>query len=110
MLTLKEALRTNRLEEFIKQAEAEGIGPADREKLDQALERGITSRAGFDFSFEAETEVNGAVLGGDTTIGQVELAVGILLSRHVFLTVSGIFGVTDDSPDVTLGLSLPVRF
>lgn len=71
----------------------------------------ITASAGIDFAFEQEVEINGSEIGGSaTTIGQVELGVGVLLARDVFLTFSGAFGVTDDSPDVTLGMSLPVRF
>ena len=71
----------------------------------------ITANAGLDFTFEDGVEIDGTKLAGSaTTVGQVELGVGILLSRNVFLTLSGAFGVTDDSPDATLGMALPVRF
>jgi hypothetical protein len=40
----------------------------------------------------------------------VELGAGVVLSKDVFLNFTGAFGITDDSPDVTLGVSLPVRF
>ena len=33
-----------------------------------------------------------------------------VLARNVFLTFSGAIGITEGSPDVTLGFSLPVRF
>lgn len=36
-LTLNEALRTNRLEDFIAQAEAEGVAGADRAEFDDVL-------------------------------------------------------------------------
>jgi hypothetical protein len=36
-LSLKEAIRANRLEEFISQEEARGVGPIDRADLDCAL-------------------------------------------------------------------------
>lgn len=37
MLTLNEALRTNRIEDFIAQAEAEGVAAADAEAFDALL-------------------------------------------------------------------------
>lgn len=37
MLTLSEALKSKRLEEFAAQAEAEGVGPVSREKFDAEL-------------------------------------------------------------------------
>lgn len=42
MLTLQEAIDTGRLEDFISQAEAEGIGPADRSEF-QAMVGRITA-------------------------------------------------------------------
>jgi len=39
MLTLSEALKTDRLREFVAQEEARGIGPASRKKLDAAIKR-----------------------------------------------------------------------
>jgi hypothetical protein len=67
--------------------------------------------AGLDFAFEDDVEVNGrGVRGSSTTIGLVELTAGILLSRDVFLNFTGAFGITDDSPDASLGMSLPIRF
>jgi hypothetical protein len=67
--------------------------------------------AGVDFAFEDDIEVNGrGVRGSSTTIGLVELTAGILLTRDVFLNFTGAFGITDDSPDASLGMSLPIRF
>jgi hypothetical protein len=67
--------------------------------------------AGLDFAFEDDVEVNGTgVRGSSTTIGVVELTAGILLTRDVFLNFTGAFGITDDSPDASLGMSLPIRF
>ena len=71
----------------------------------------VTLGTGLDFAFEDEAALNGTdVRGSSTTLGQVELTAGILLSRNVFLNLTGAFGMTDDSPDVTLGMSLPIRF
>lgn len=44
MLTLSEALKTDRLREFIAQEEQRGVAPADRKKLDVALKRLVTKR------------------------------------------------------------------
>lgn len=41
MLTLKEAIETNRLEEFIKQAEKAGVGPIDERLFLKAARRVI---------------------------------------------------------------------
>jgi hypothetical protein len=41
MLTLTDALKTKRLQEFIAQEEARGVGPADRADLDRALAKAI---------------------------------------------------------------------
>lgn len=38
-LTLNEAIRTNRLTEFAEQAEANGVGPADRFQFDALIGR-----------------------------------------------------------------------
>ncbi|MEN3975950.1 transporter [Emcibacter sp. SYSU 3D8] len=71
----------------------------------------ISLNTGFNFSFEGRAAVGGTKLPGTReTQGAVELGVGVVLSRNVFLTVSGAFGVTPDSPDVTIGMSLPMRF
>ena len=39
MITLAQALAENRLPEFIKQAEAQGVGPADRTMFDGLMGR-----------------------------------------------------------------------
>lgn len=40
-LTLREAIDCDRLEDFITQAESEGVGPVGRDALDEALHRVI---------------------------------------------------------------------
>jgi hypothetical protein len=42
MLTLTEALRTGRLDEFTAQEKKRGIGPVDKKELDAAIEAVIT--------------------------------------------------------------------
>jgi hypothetical protein len=41
MLSLSEAISSGRIEDFIRQEEARGIGSADRRKLERALSRVI---------------------------------------------------------------------
>jgi hypothetical protein len=41
MLTLSQAVKTGRLQEFIAQEEARGVGPIDRAELDRALAKMI---------------------------------------------------------------------
>lgn len=48
--------------------------------------------------------------GSDRTIGFLELGTGFVISRQVYLSLSADVGITDDAPDLELGVSLPVRF
>jgi hypothetical protein len=43
MLTLSEALKTGKIAEFVKQEEARGIGPIEREELDATIKRLATT-------------------------------------------------------------------
>lgn len=44
MLTLAKAVKDGRLQDFIAQEEARGIGPAERDELDREIERVIKQR------------------------------------------------------------------
>lgn len=46
MLSLKDAIEQGRLQDFIAQAEDDGVGPADGDLLDRALSKVITSPQG----------------------------------------------------------------
>lgn len=71
----------------------------------------ISMSAGLDFTFSQDIAVNGVTLpGSGQTIGLFEIGAGFVLRRNLFLTVGGAFGVTADSPDATLLVSLPLRF
>jgi hypothetical protein len=71
----------------------------------------ISLTAGLNFAFEGDAEADGPnISGSGTTIGLVELGAGVVLSKDVFLNFTGALGITDDSPDVILGVSLPIRF
>jgi hypothetical protein len=43
MLTLSEAIKAGQLKEFVKQEEARGIGPVEREELDAEIKRLATT-------------------------------------------------------------------
>lgn len=43
MLTLAEALKSNRIQEFVAQEEKRGVGPADRRKLDALIKKTATT-------------------------------------------------------------------
>ncbi len=43
MITLTQAIKDGRLQEFIAQEEARGIGPAERKKLDATIKRLATT-------------------------------------------------------------------
>ena len=71
----------------------------------------VSISASIDFAFENEFEIEGVgVRGSDTTIGLFTLGAGIVLTGDIFLSLSGGVGITDDSPDVIIGVSLPIRF
>lgn len=71
----------------------------------------ISLITGVGFDFEDSISVNGWKLQGSSkTRGAVEIGAGMLLTRKLFLVFSATFGVTDDTPDIILGLSLPMRF
>jgi hypothetical protein len=43
-------------------------------------------------------------------VGTLDLGLGIVLSRRMFLRVGGQFRFTGPAPDVALSVSLPIRF
>lgn len=76
-----------------------------------AVSPDVSLSAGLNFSFADHTKANGINLAGsDTTVGVVSLGAGIILTKDVFLNLSSAFGITDDSPDVAVAMSVPFRF
>jgi len=62
-------------------------------------------------SVKGEVERDGSrVDGSGRTIGILELGTGFVISKQLYLSISADVGITDDAPDVQLGVSLPVRF
>lgn len=65
----------------------------------------------LDFHYKPDdTIANKAVLGSDETVAVLQLGLGRVLSRSVLLNVNAALGVTADSPNFQLGVSMPVRF
>ena len=59
-LTLREALASDRLEDFVRQEEARGVELANGSDLERALALLITQRRSEDLSFTAALEKSGA--------------------------------------------------
>jgi hypothetical protein len=65
----------------------------------------------LDFHYKPDDTLAGkAVLGSDETVAVLQLGLGRVLSRSVLLNVNAALGVTADSPNFQLGVSMPVRF
>jgi hypothetical protein len=68
-------------------------------------------RGGFEMSRSGRTKINGASIpGSDTVIATLQFGFAALLSRRTLLDLQLNVGVTPDSPDFTLIVSLPIRF
>ena len=71
----------------------------------------ISLTSSVDFTFTDDFEIDGAEIDDTSgTFGSVGIGAGVLLTRGVFLSLSGDFGITDESPDVSVGVALPIRF
>ena len=68
-------------------------------------------RAGFELSRSSRTKIAGSgIPGSDATVAMLELGFASLLSRRTLVDLQFAIGLTPDSPDFQLRLSLPVRF
>jgi hypothetical protein len=71
----------------------------------------IALSSSMNFNFIGKFDANGiSIAGTDRTIGLLGVSAGFLLSRSTYLSVSGQFGVTEDAPDLAVGIALPMRF
>jgi hypothetical protein len=71
----------------------------------------VSLRAGVSFARTGKSSVNGFGLEGSrTTASVLELGTSVVLGRNMLLDVSLGVGLTSDSPDFLLGVSLPIRF
>lgn len=76
-----------------------------------AVTPAISMTAAFNLSFVSDYQIDGSKIGGTSaTLGTFQLGTGILLTRGVFLSLTGAVGMTDDTPDLSFGVSLPIRF
>jgi outer membrane putative beta-barrel porin/alpha-amylase len=68
-------------------------------------------RGGFEMSRSGRTQVDGASIpGSDAVIATLQFGFATLLSRRTLLDLQLNVGVTPDSPDFALIVSLPIRF
>jgi Putative MetA-pathway of phenol degradation len=68
-------------------------------------------RLGFSLARAGELKVNGTTLpGSKQTVSLLELGGSVILTRRTLLDVAFAAGLTEDSPNFVLGISLPVRF
>ena len=71
----------------------------------------VSLRAGVSFARAGKSAVNGfSIEGSRTTASVLELGTSVVLGRNMLLDVALGVGLTSDSPDVLLGVSLPIRF
>lgn len=76
-----------------------------------AITPDITGNMGLRVSFLDEIKRDGnKVEGTDQTIGFFEVGMGYLLNRRTLLSLTADIGITEDAPDLILGVSLPTRF
>jgi hypothetical protein len=65
----------------------------------------------LDTHYKPEDRLGGkAVIASDETFAVLQLGLGTIVSRRVLLNFTVGVGLTADSPDVQLGVSMPVRF
>jgi hypothetical protein len=65
----------------------------------------------LDFHYKPEDRLGGrAALGTDETVAVLQLGLATVVSRRALLNFTVGMGLTPDSPDFQLGVSLPLRF
>ena len=65
----------------------------------------------LDFHYKPDDRLDDkAVVGSDETVAVLQLGLGRVISRSVLLNVTAAMGLTSDSPNFQLGLSMPIRF
>src|SRR5258706_14072082 len=71
----------------------------------------VSLRAGFSFTRTGKSRVNGVPLEGTrATASLFEPGTSVVLNRNMLLDVYVGFGLTAESPDFQLGVSIPIRF
>jgi hypothetical protein len=65
----------------------------------------------FSQTFADDTKIDGEKIdGSDQVVGTFGVGAATTLGRNVLLSVTGNIGLTDDAPDYSVGVSLPIRF
>ena len=68
-------------------------------------------RGGFELSRGGRTRINGAAIpGSDAAVATLQFGLATLLSRRSLLDIQLSVGITPDSPDFALAVSVPLRF
>jgi hypothetical protein len=76
-----------------------------------AISPSISMRMGIDVVRGGRYKINDNNLpGSDTSAAMLDFGYSFLLSPRALLSVNAGIGLTEDSPDYTLGISLPIRF
>jgi hypothetical protein len=71
----------------------------------------VSVRGGFSFTRIGKTRLNGAAIEGTRSIASIlELGTSVVLGRSQLLDLSLGIGLTAESPDFLIGLSMPIRF
>ncbi len=71
----------------------------------------VSLSAGVNLSFVDETKTNGVKIPNTSaTVGTLQLGAGVLITKDLYLSFSGGAGITKNSPDFSLGFSVPYRF
>jgi hypothetical protein len=71
----------------------------------------VSLRGGISFARTGKTRLGGTTLAGTASTASIlELGTSVVLGRNMLLDISLGVGLTGDSPDFALGVSLPIRF
>ncbi len=76
-----------------------------------ATSPGTSLRANFQTVFVGRAEVDGRELeGSDTVLATLNLGASVVLAPRILFDIVGSVGLTDESPDFAVKVSLPIRF
>ncbi len=95
--------------------EKDHIKPGDQYRLSLATFLAASPSTSLKFSFDqiflAKTKINNKeVIGSKRTIALLNIGISSVVRRNTFLSLSAGAGLTNDSPDYTVNLSLSTRF
>ena len=90
------------------------IAPGDAYSVNAGVSLAATPSVsvdlGLSLAFLEKTRFENSASAASRTVGYLNLGTGILLSRNLLLSLNVGAGVTDDSADLILSVSLPYRF